>query len=175
MPSKCYLSFSPVHPSSLCPAFSSFLFATVYHALNSQNDLPGTPFASGCSVDHKSQMTSHHQVQSPLYLPSRTLSDWLHLLSMLHRLLLRTRTFWLWAAIQAGMFLSALLPLSHPPGMPFLALHPWTCPLLLCGSLSSLISNFTVSSGHFLCLYLFLINVTVYSSKTDQSPSLDQQ
>lgn len=86
-----------------------------------------------------------------------------------------TRTFWLWAAIHAGMFLSALLPLSHPPGMPFLALHPWTCPSLLCGSLSSLISNFTVSSGHFLCLYLFLINVTVYSSKTDQSPSLGQQ
>lgn len=74
MPSKCYLSFSSVHPSSLCPAFSSFLFATVYHALNSQNDLPGTPFASGCSLDHKSQMTSHRQIQSPLHLPSRTLA-----------------------------------------------------------------------------------------------------
>lgn len=83
------LPLSSVHPSSLCPAFSSFLFATVYHALNSQNDLPGTPFASGCSLDHKSQMTSHRQVQSPLHLPSRTLSYWLHLLSMLHLLLLR--------------------------------------------------------------------------------------
>lgn len=96
MPSKCYLSFSPVHPSSLRLAFSSFLFATVYHALNSQNDPPGTPFASGCSLDHKSQMTSHRQVQSPLHLPSKTLSYWLHLLLMLHLLLLRTRTFWLW-------------------------------------------------------------------------------
>lgn len=63
----------------LFPAFSSFLFATVYHALPSQNGPSGTPFASGCSLDHKSQMTSHRQVQSPLHVPCRTLSYWLHL------------------------------------------------------------------------------------------------
>lgn len=128
----------PLPSSSICPscllpsAFSSFFFATVHFAHNSQTDLPGTPLTSGCSLDHRSQLISHCQVQSPLHLPCRTLSHWHPLSSSPHASSPTAREhawsgctipthaeLFLFAFASAGSPLLDALPcLSSPGGIP---------------------------------------------------------
>lgn len=151
------------------------------------DDPYGAPLASGCPLHPKPQMTSRRQcghfsvchagpsatdTASPLHASSLTPQE-------------RAQSGW-GVPVRADLLLSSLLLLSRLLECPFPPLHRCRHPSLPWGSLPSLISDFIycsyqflwyqitearMASGCFLCLYLFLINFTICSSRADQGLS----
>ena len=110
----------------------------VHLACHSQTEPSETALTSGHSLDHKSQLTSHGQVQSPLHVPCRTLGHrsptplFSHASSPTGQEHTQSGSH----SLTVPLFLCFLV---QPPGMPLPASLALEASSLLCESLPSLI------------------------------------